>query len=82
MDGYRFAEWARNQPLLAHCPILCLTGMFHALDPNRARSCGFMTVIPKPITVETFVLQVESHLPPDKRMVLRAGRREAEPGAE
>jgi two-component system, cell cycle response regulator DivK len=71
VDGYTFAEWARTQPPLAECPRLCITAFFEALDPDRARRCGFLTVIPKPISADTFVLQIEYYLPAEKRMVLR-----------
>jgi CheY-like chemotaxis protein len=71
MDGYTFAEWARTQPRLAECPMLCMTAFFEDLEPDRARRCGFLTVIPKPISADTFVIQIEYYLPAEKRMVLR-----------
>jgi CheY-like chemotaxis protein len=71
MDGYTFAEWARTQPRLAECPMLCMTAFFEDLDPDRAWRCGFLTVIPKPISADTFVVQIEYYLPAEKRMVLR-----------
>jgi two-component system, cell cycle response regulator DivK len=71
MDGYTFAEWARTQPRLAACPLLCMTAYFEDFDADRARRCGFLTVIPKPISADTFVVQIEYYLPAEKRMVLR-----------
>jgi hypothetical protein len=40
-------------------------------DVDRARRCSFLTVIPKPISADTFVVQIEYYLPAEKRMVLR-----------
>jgi CheY-like chemotaxis protein len=71
MDGYTVAEWARTQPRLAACPMLCMTAYFEDFDVDRARRCGFLTVIPKPISADTFVIQIEYYLPAEKRMVLR-----------
>jgi CheY-like chemotaxis protein len=71
MDGYTVAEWARTQPRLAVCPLLCITAFCEDLDPDRARRCGFLTVIPKPINADTFVVQIEYYLPAEKRLVLR-----------
>jgi two-component system, cell cycle response regulator DivK len=71
MDGYTVAEWARTQSRLAECPMLCITAFFEEFDPDRARRCGFLTVIPKPISPDTFVFQIEYYLPAEKRMVLR-----------
>ena len=71
MDGYTFAEWARTQPRLAACPMLCMTAYFEDFDVDRARRGGFLTVIPKPISADTFVVQIEYYLPAEKRMVLR-----------
>jgi CheY-like chemotaxis protein len=34
MDGYTVAEWARTQPRLAACPLLCITAFCEALDPG------------------------------------------------
>jgi CheY-like chemotaxis protein len=71
MDGYTFAEWARTQPRLAACPMLCMTAYFEDFDVDRARRCSFLTVIPKPINADTFVVQIEYYLPAEKRLVLR-----------
>jgi CheY-like chemotaxis protein len=71
MDGYTFAEWARTQPRLAACPLLCMTASFEDFDADRARRCGFLTVIPKPISADILVVQIEYYLPAEKRMVLR-----------
>jgi CheY-like chemotaxis protein len=71
MDGYTFAEWARTQSRLAACPMLCMTAFFEDFDADHARRCGFLTVIPKPISADTFVVQIEYYLPAEKRMVLR-----------
>jgi two-component system, cell cycle response regulator DivK len=71
MDGYTVAEWARTHPRLAACPMLCMTAFFGDFDADRAQRCGFLTVVPKPISAETFVVQIEYYLPAEKRMVLR-----------
>jgi CheY-like chemotaxis protein len=70
MDGYTFAEWARTQPQLAACPMLCMTAYFEDFDVDRARRCSFLAVIPKPISADTFVVQIEYYLPAEKRLVL------------
>jgi CheY-like chemotaxis protein len=71
MNGYTVAEWARTQPRLAACPMLRMTAYFEDFDVDRARRCGFLTVIPKPISADTFVVQIEYFLPAEKRMVRR-----------
>jgi hypothetical protein len=48
-----------------------MTAFSEDLDPDRAWRCGFLTVIPKPISADTFVVQIEYYLPAEKRMVLR-----------
>jgi hypothetical protein len=57
--------------LIAECPMLCMTAFFEDFDVDRARRCSFLTVIPKPISADTFVVQIEYYLPAEKRMVLR-----------
>ena len=67
LDGYAIAAWCRQQPHLEAVPILCVTASFDHYDVEKARSCGFTTMIPKPINPQTFLLQAEFDLPTDKR---------------
>jgi CheY-like chemotaxis protein len=67
----RSRSGARTQPRLAACSMLCMTAFFEDFDADRARRCGFLTVIPKPISADTLVVQIEYYLPAEKRMVLR-----------
>jgi len=48
-----------------------MTAYFEDFDVDRARRCGFLTVIPKPISADTFMIQIEYFLPAEKRMVLQ-----------
>jgi CheY-like chemotaxis protein len=66
LDGYAITAWCRQQSHLQEVPILCVTASFDVYDVEKARTCGFTTVIPKPINPQTFVLQAEFYLPTDK----------------
>jgi hypothetical protein len=49
----------------------CLTAYVEDFDVDHARRGDFLTVIPKPISVDTCVVQMEYDLPAEKRMGLR-----------
>jgi CheY-like chemotaxis protein len=67
LDGYAITAWCRRQPHLQAVPILCVTASLDLYDVEKARTCGFTTVIPKPINPATFLLQAEFYLPAAKR---------------
>jgi two-component system, cell cycle response regulator DivK len=63
MDGYHVARGLRENPELARVPIVALTSYAMAGDRERALSAGCAGYIEKPIDPDTFLRQVESHLP-------------------
>jgi two-component system, cell cycle response regulator DivK len=63
MDGYAVAHKLRNNPDLAGVPIVAVTSYAMAGDRDKALSAGCNGYIEKPINPETFMNQVEFHLP-------------------
>jgi two-component system, cell cycle response regulator DivK len=64
MDGYEVARRLRANPRLSTVPIVAVTSYAMAGDRERALAAGCTGYIEKPIDPETFMLQVEKHLPP------------------
>jgi CheY-like chemotaxis protein len=63
MDGYAVARHLRANPDLANIPIVAVTSYAMAGDRDKALSAGCSGYIEKPINPDTFVQQVEQHLP-------------------
>jgi two-component system, cell cycle response regulator DivK len=63
MDGYEVAKRLRSNPGLAKTPIVALTSYAMAGDREKALSSGCDGYIEKPINPETFITQMEAHLP-------------------
>jgi len=63
MDGYVVAEELRRNPALADVPIVAVTSYAMAGDRERILAAGCEGYIEKPINPETFVVQIEEHLP-------------------
>jgi CheY-like chemotaxis protein len=63
MDGYTVARKLRSNPDLAEIPIVAVTSYAMAGDRDKALSAGCNGYIEKPINPDTFMRQVEQHLP-------------------
>ena len=65
MDGYAVARSLRSNPDLAVTPIVAVTSYAMAGDRDKAMAAGCNGYIEKPINPDTFIQQVEQHLPKD-----------------
>ncbi|MDU0459145.1 MAG: response regulator [Geobacteraceae bacterium] len=63
MDGYAVARQLRTNPDLAGIPIVAVTSYAMAGDRDKAIAAGCNGYIEKPINPDTFMQQVEQHLP-------------------
>lgn len=63
MDGYTVARQLRTNPDLAAIPIVAVTSYAMAGYRDKALAAGCNGYIEKPINPDTFVLQIEQHLP-------------------
>jgi len=63
MDGYAVARQLRANPDLAAIPIVAVTSYAMAGDRDKALDAGCSGYIEKPINPDTFMQQVEHHLP-------------------
>lgn len=72
MDGYTVAQELRRNSDLADVPIIAVTSYALVGDRERCLEAGCTGYICKPIDPDTFVAEIEAHLPPE----LREGRRE------
>jgi CheY-like chemotaxis protein len=63
MDGYAVARQLRTNPDLADIPIVAVTSYAMAGDREKALAAGCTGYIEKPINPDTFMQQVEQHLP-------------------
>jgi len=63
MDGYTVARQLRSNPGLSEIPIVALTSYAMAGDREKALAAGCNGYIEKPINPDTFMQQVERHLP-------------------
>lgn len=63
MDGYAVARQLRTNPDLAEIPIVAVTSYAMAGDREKALAAGCGGYIEKPINPDTFMQQVEQHLP-------------------
>ena len=64
MDGYTVARSLRSNSELAATPIVAVTSYAMAGDREKALASGCTGYIEKPINPDTFIQQVEQHLPP------------------
>ena len=69
-DGYEVAAFIKNDPNLAHIPVLLLTGAFEPIDEARARAVGCDGVLVKPFEPQMVISRVRD---------LLAGRRGTSP---
>lgn len=63
MDGYAVARNLRRDPALAGTPIVAVTSYAMAGDREKVMEAGCDGYIEKPIDPDTFVSQMERHLP-------------------
>lgn len=63
MDGHAVARHLRNNPELSAIPIVAVTSYAMAGDREKALAAGCNGYIEKPINPDTFIQQVEHHLP-------------------
>jgi CheY-like chemotaxis protein len=61
-DGYAVAEFIKNDPTLAHIPVLLLTGAFEPVDDERARAVGCDGVLAKPFEPQLLIRRVKELL--------------------
>ena len=67
MDGYAVARGLRGNPALAEIPIVAVTSYAMPGDREKTLEAGCNGYIEKPINPDTFVTQVERHLPAGMR---------------
>lgn len=63
MDGYAVARALRNNPALTDVPIVAVTSYAMLGDREKILAAGSTGYIEKPINPETFMAEVEQHLP-------------------
>lgn len=63
MDGYAVAEKLRSTPLFERVPIVAVTSYAMVGDKERILAAGCEGYIEKPINPDTFMAEVEKHLP-------------------
>lgn len=69
MDGYAVAEALRSQPSLQTVPIVAVTSYAMVGDRERILAAGCTGYIEKPINPETFIDEIEQHLPPQSTRI-------------
>ncbi len=65
MDGYAVARGLRSNSALSQVPIVAVTSYAMAGDRERGVAAGCTGYIEKPINPDTFMAEVEQHLPPN-----------------
>jgi two-component system cell cycle response regulator len=63
LDGYDIARALRADVSFSRVPLIAVTALAMVGDQERIQAAGFDGYIPKPITPERFVQDVESYLP-------------------
>lgn len=67
LDGYEVARQLKSHPALRTIPLIAVTSFAMVGDRDKVLAAGFDGYIPKPISPETFVSEVEAFLAPEKR---------------
>jgi CheY-like chemotaxis protein len=80
-DGYEVAAFIKNDPALAHIPVLLLTGAFEPVDEVRARAVGCDGVLVKPFEPQMVISRVRELLS-GKREPASAGASRLVPSGE
>ncbi len=63
LDGYGVVSTLKQDPALAHIPVLAVTALAMVGDRERLLAAGFDGYIGKPIEPDSFVTEVEGYLP-------------------
>ena len=61
-DGYEVATFIKEDPALAHIPVVLLTGAFEPVDEDRARQVGCDAVLVKPFEPKVVINRVRELL--------------------
>lgn len=61
-DGYEVSAFVKSNPLLAHIPVILLTGAFEPIDEDRARTARCDGVLVKPFEPQTVISRVRELL--------------------
>ena len=61
-DGYDVATFIKENPALAHIPVVLLTGAFEPVDGDRARQAGCDAVLVKPFEPQVVINRVRELL--------------------
>lgn len=61
-DGYDVAAFIKQNPALAHIPVVLLTGAFEPVDERRARAAGYDGVLVKPFEPQMVIERVRELL--------------------
>ena len=61
-DGYDVATFVKEDPALAHIPVVLLTGAFEPVDEDRARRVGCDAVLVKPFEPQVVIKRVRELL--------------------
>ena len=72
-DGYEVASFVKNDPQLAHIPVILLTGAFEPLDEDRARRVGCDGVLVKPFEPQVVINRVRELLSGRRPVAAAAG---------
>lgn len=67
LDGYGVAQQLKEDTVLRPAPLIAVTALAMVGDRDRVLAAGFDGYLPKPITPETFVAEVEAFLRPQLR---------------
>ncbi|MDA1092800.1 MAG: response regulator [Acidobacteria bacterium] len=85
-DGYEVAAFVKQNPALAHIPVVLLTGAFEPVDGARAKLAGSDAVLVKPFEPQVVIRRVRellgTVLAPAVQMVETEERAALEPEAE
>jgi len=65
MDGYDVAKTLKADKLMKATPLIAVTALAMVGDRDRILAAGFDGYLPKPITPNTFVSEIEAFLPPE-----------------
>jgi CheY-like chemotaxis protein len=68
LDGYGVARALADDPNLNRIPLIAVTALAMVGDRERVLAAGFDGYLTKPITPETFVQQIDAHLPSELRV--------------
>jgi CheY-like chemotaxis protein len=65
LDGYEVIRQLKDDPVCGRIPLIAITAFAMVGDRDRMLTAGFDGYMPKPITPETFVSEVEAFLRPE-----------------